>query len=98
MRAPAIAVLEHLHHEVRAQVVHHHQVEPVTHHIVGRDRRLAALAGQNFFDNIHSWCQPSGPGCRYRRSKRRFSPRLIITCIEVITFAESSCGCNRSQG
>ena len=54
-------VLEHLHHEVRAEIVHQHEIHAGGHDVVGLDLRFTALAGENFFNNVHSWCQPSGP-------------------------------------
>ena len=46
--------LEHLHHEIGAQIVHDHQVEFADDYIVGRHRRLARFAGEYFLDDVHS--------------------------------------------
>ena len=54
-------VFEHLHHEVRAQIVHQHQVDTGDDDLVGLDLGFAALAGEYFLHNVHSCRQPSGP-------------------------------------
>ncbi len=52
-RRPVHLVLEHLHDEVCAQVVHDHEIDAAHDHVVGLYRGLAALLGKNLLDHIH---------------------------------------------
>ncbi len=46
-------VLEHLHHEVGAQVVHDHQIDVADDDILGLNGGPPALARQDLLDDVH---------------------------------------------
>src|SRR6185437_6912898 len=55
---PLHLVLENFHHEIGAQVVHHHEVDIAHDHVIGLYGTLVALARQYFLDDIHRTPNP----------------------------------------
>ena len=56
---PLHLILEHLHDEVGAQIVHQHQVDVGEDDIAPGHALLAALAGQDFLHHVHRTRSPS---------------------------------------
>ena len=56
-------VFEDFHYEIRAEVVHHHEVDVGHYDVAGTHLFVAARFRQNFLDYVHRSSAPAGP-CR----------------------------------